>query len=151
MPSRQSRSHRGGSRTAAEARVTIGDLARTTGVNVETIRYYERAGILPRPDRTAAGYRLYSSADVGRLHFVRRARELGFSLDQVRELLGLADDPARPCDEIDAVARTHLAEVEAKLTQLEALRSELDHLLMQCRGGQVGDCRIVEALNGGTR
>lgn len=129
MLHRRPRSRRKGAHAAPEARLTIGELAKATGVQVGTIRYYERAGVLPRPARTAGGYRLYSSGDVGGVGFVRRARELGFSLDQVRELLGLADDPARPCDEIDAIARTHLAEVEAKLTQLEALRSELDRLL----------------------
>ncbi len=133
--------------------MTIGALAERTGVTAETIRYYERVGVLPRPARgtaaqTHAGYRRYGTADAERLAFVRRARDLGFSLDEVRDLLSLADDPARPCAEVDAMARTHLAQVEAKLAQLSALRTELRRVIGECRGGvAVADCQIVRALS----
>lgn len=132
--------------------MTIGALSERTGVTIETIRYYERVGVLPRPARhaagvTHAGYRRYRVADVERLAFVRRARELGFSLDEVRELLSLADDPGRPCAEVDAIARAHRAQVEAKIAQLAALRAELDRVIGQCRGGfAVADCRLLSAL-----
>ena len=135
------------------AGLTIGALAARTGVTAETIRYYERVGVLPRPARGGsalrhAGYRRYGAADVERLAFVRRARDLGFSLDEVRDLLSLADDPARPCAEVDALARTHLAQVEAKLAHLAALRTELRRVTGACRGGvAVADCRILRALS----
>jgi Cu(I)-responsive transcriptional regulator len=127
--------------------MTIGALAAATETSAETIRYYERAGVLPAPARRDSGYRLYGPGDVERLRFIRRARELGFSLEQVRELVGLADVPDRSCDEIDRIARVHLGEVEAKLAQLAALRTELRRVISQCRGGHVSDCRIVDALS----
>ena len=138
--------------TGGASGMTIGALAERTGATAETIRYYERVGVLPRPTRhaagyTHAGYRRYGAADVERLSFVRRARDLGFSLDEVRELLSLADDPGRPCADVDALARAHLAQVEAKLTQLTALRTELRRVISECRGGvAVADCRILGAL-----
>jgi DNA-binding transcriptional MerR regulator len=132
--------------TAAE-RLTIGELARATGANVETVRYYERIGVLSPPPRSPGGFRLYGAEDVARLAFVRRARELGFSLVAVRELAGLADSPDRPCDEVDEIARVHLADVEQKIAQLSVLRVELNRLLTQCQGGHVSDCRIVDALS----
>jgi DNA-binding transcriptional MerR regulator len=147
-----------GAEAAGEARgaaggMTIGALAQRTGVTAETIRYYERVGVLPRPARGAAaqnhaGYRRYGSSDVERLAFVHRAHDLGFSLEEVRDLLSLSDDPARPCGEIDALARTHLAQVEAKLAQLSALRAELRRIIGECRGGvAVADCQILRALS----
>jgi Cu(I)-responsive transcriptional regulator len=129
--------------------LTIGELAKATGTNVETVRYYERIGVLSRPQRTPGGFRLYGPEDVSRLAFVRRARELGFSLEAVRELIGLADHPDRPCGDVDEIARAHLADVEQKIAHLAALRTELNRLLAQCRGGHISDCRIVDALSGG--
>src|SRR3546814_19125729 len=98
--------------------LTIGEAARATGTKAETIRYYERIGLLPRPGRTAGNYRSYGADDVARLSFVRRARGPGFSLDQVRELLDLSERSDRPCDTVDAIACTHLAEVERKIAAL---------------------------------
>jgi DNA-binding transcriptional MerR regulator len=141
-------------RADQEGSLTIGALAARTGVTAETIRYYERVGVLPRPSRRAAGpthagYRRYGPADVSRLAFVHRARELGFSLDEVRQLLSLARDPARPCAEVDALARAHLAKVDAKLAELAALRAELGLVISKCRGGMdVAECRILGALGG---
>jgi Cu(I)-responsive transcriptional regulator len=125
---------------------TIGELGKATGTKVETIRYYERIGLLAKPERTSGNYRSYGKAELGRLSFIRRARDLGFPLDQVRALLSLSDDRTRDCATVDALARDHLAEVERKIADLTALRSELSALLDSCKGGTVGDCRIIEAL-----
>jgi Cu(I)-responsive transcriptional regulator len=124
----------------------IGELARITGTKVETIRYYERLGLLPPPARTASNYRAYSRSHLERLSFVRRGRDLGFSLDEVRELLRLSDDRSQSCAEVDRIARAHLAEVVRKLTDLQALGAELRQLIDQCQHGTVAECRIIEAM-----
>jgi Cu(I)-responsive transcriptional regulator len=129
------------------ANFAIGELGRLTGTKVETIRYYERIGLLAAAARTAGNYRTYGAEQVNRLSFIRRSRDLGFSLDQVRALLDLSDDRDRPCEAIDAIARTHLAEVDRKIADLRALRRELGNMIDQCRCGTVADCRIVEALS----
>lgn len=126
--------------------MNIGELARTAGTNAETIRYYEHIGLLPPPPRTAGNYRDYSAAHVGRLAFARRARALGFSIEQVRALLDLADRKEESCHAVDAIAREHLADVKGKLADLAALRRELESMIGQCRHGTVGECRIIEAL-----
>jgi DNA-binding transcriptional MerR regulator len=143
-------------RTASQtptAGLVIGELAARSGTTPEAIRYYERVGVLPAPRRAGGGrYRRYGAADVERLGFVRRARELGFSLDEVRDLLGLADQPDRPCAEVDRLARAHLAAVNAKLAQLAALRDELERVIGACEGGRaVAECRILGALSMGPR
>jgi DNA-binding transcriptional MerR regulator len=127
--------------------LSIGALSKATGTTVETIRWYERVGLLPVPARTRGNYRAYGPAQLERLSFVRRARDLGFSLDQVRALLRLADDRERPCEAVDQVARAHLEEVERKIADLEALRRELQDLLGQRHHGTVAECRIVQALS----
>lgn len=124
----------------------IGDLARATDTAVETIRFYEKIGLLPKPARTSGNYRAYAAEHLRRLSFVRRARDLGFSLDQVRELLSLADDRDRSCASVDAIARQHLGEVDRKIEDLVALRRELGSLVSQCGRGSISDCRIIEAL-----
>ncbi len=132
---------------SAQASFTVGDLARATGTKVETVRYYERIGVLPEPARTGSGkYRSYTVQHLGRLSFIRRARELGFSLDQVRELLDLSDQKGRSCEAVDAIAREHLAEVVRKIRDLQALRKELDSIIGQCGHGTVAECQIIEAL-----
>jgi Cu(I)-responsive transcriptional regulator len=132
----------------ANRRLTIGDLARATGTKVETIRYYERIGLLPAPARTETGnYRSYSADQLGRLSFVRRSRDLGFTLDQIRALLDLADQRGRDCGAVDAIAREHLADVERKIAELTAMRRELSDLIGQCKRGTIADCRIIEALS----
>ena len=124
----------------------IGELAKATGTGVETVRYYEKIGLLPKVARTDGNYRSYGSEEVSRLSFIRRARDLGFSLDQVRNLLSLADDQQRPCCEVDAIARQHLETVDSKLADLTALRAELSDLILQCGRGSIADCRILDAL-----
>ena len=124
----------------------IGEIAAATGVHVETIRYYEREGLVPPPARTASNYRSYTEAHRQRLIFIRRARDLGFSLVQVRELLDLADESDRSCVAVDEIARKHRAQVRAKIAELTALRQELDYMIGQCRHGSISECRIIEAL-----
>ena len=129
-------------------RLSIGDLARETCVKVVTVRYYERIGLLPAPVRTGSGaYRSYGKGDLGRLSFIRRARDLGFTLDQVRALLDLAEQRDRDCADVDAIAREHLTEVERKIADLSMLRRELRDLIGNCSGGTVAECRIIEVLS----
>jgi Hg(II)-responsive transcriptional regulator len=129
-----------------EGRIAIGQLAQLAATKVETIRYYERIGLLRAPARTAGNYRAYGRADVNRLTFIRRSRDLGFSLDQVRTLLRLSDDRDRSCAEVDQIASAQLAEVKSKIADLSALQGVLQDLLGQCRHGTIADCRIIEAL-----
>jgi Cu(I)-responsive transcriptional regulator len=126
--------------------MNIGELASATDTKAETIRYYERIGLLPAPPRTTGNYRNYSPLHLGRLTFTRRARELGFSIEQIRTLLDLADQKQQSCDAVDAIAREHLAEVKQKLSDLAALRRELETIIAQCRHGSIAECRILEAL-----
>lgn len=126
---------------------TIGELGRLTDTKVETIRYYERMGLLAAPARTAGNYRAYGADHLSRLSFIRRSRDLGFSLDQVRALLDLSDDRSRSCEAIDAIAKVHLVEVDRKIADLRALRRELASMIDQCRCGTVAECRIIEALS----
>lgn len=134
-----------GSRAVSE-KLTIGKLAEATGTKVETIRWYEKVGLIASPPRTGGNYRAYSPGDLARLSFIRRARDLGFSLDQVRALLDLAGQRERDCGTVDVIASEHLAEVDRKLADLAALRRELARLISTCEGGIVADCRILEAL-----
>ena len=124
----------------------IGELGRATATKVETIRYYEQTGLLPAPERTSGNYRSYGEVHLVRLSFVRRARDLGFSIDQVRALLDLSDDRARDCSSVDRIATEHLREVDRKIADLSALRRELSALIASCDGGTVAECRILEAL-----
>ncbi|CAM4349159.1 MerR family transcriptional regulator [Novosphingobium lubricantis] len=134
-----------GSRTVTE-KLTIGKLAEATGTKVETIRWYEKVGLIGPPARTGGNYRAYARDDLARLSFIRRARDLGFSLDQVRALLDLAGQRERDCGTVDVIAGKHLAEVDRKLADLSALRRELAALISTCEGGTVAECRILEAL-----
>ena len=124
----------------------IGELAKATGSNSETIRYYEKIGLLPRPGRTDSNYRDYGQSDAERLAFIRHARGLGFELADVRSLIDLAEQPDRDCADVDRIASKHLAEVATKIARLEKLRGELDRMVKACRGGRVGSCRIIGAL-----
>ncbi|HTV34646.1 MAG TPA: helix-turn-helix domain-containing protein [Methylocella sp.] len=128
------------------SRLTIGDLAKRTDTKVETVRYYERIGLLPAPARTDGNYRSYDNDHLGRLSFIRRARALGFSINQVRDLLELADQRDRSCEAVDVIASQHLAEVERKIADLTALRDELADVIKRCKHNTIADCRIIEAL-----
>lgn len=131
----------------ATRQLTIGEMARATHTKIETIRYYERVGLLPAPARTRGNYRSYSQQQLGRLSFIRRARRLGFSLPQIRALLGLSDQRRRSCDAVDVIAREHLAEVDRKIADLSDLRRELNSIISRCGRGTIAECRIIEALS----
>lgn len=130
-----------------DTQMTIGELARATQTKVETVRFYEKSGLLPAPSRTSGNYRSFGPEHLSRLSFIRRSRDLGFSLDQVRALLDLADQRDRPCEAVDTIAMEHLAEVDRKIADLRALRHELDRMIAQCRRGTVAECRIIDALS----
>ncbi|HOB62766.1 MAG TPA: helix-turn-helix domain-containing protein [Candidatus Competibacteraceae bacterium] len=124
---------------------TIGVLSRESGVNLETIRYYERIGLLPHPLRSTNGYRYYDETMIKRLRFIRRGRELGFSIDEVKTLLQLADNRDQPCREADRLVQAHLVEVEAKIADLMALRDVLTQLT-HCQSPTTEHCRLIETL-----
>ena len=124
----------------------IGELATATATNVETVRYYEKIGLLAPPARSASNYRSYGNGHLARLSFIRRARDLGFTLEAVRELLTLSDNTDQSCEAVDQIASAHLAEVERKIADLSALRSELTRVLGSCRHGTIADCKIIESL-----
>ncbi|SFJ27721.1 MerR family transcriptional regulator [Albimonas pacifica] len=126
--------------------LAIGTLAKRTGTKVQTIRYYEQIGLLPEPGRTEGGQRRYGDDDLDRLAFIRHARQLGFTLEAIRELLDLSDNPGRSCADIDRIAHRQLKEVEARIARLEALRKELRRMLRECSRDTVSDCRVLEVL-----
>ncbi len=125
---------------------SIGDLAGQTGTKVETIRYYEKAGLMPPAARTAGNHRAYTQAHIDRLAFIRHSRELGFPLESVRALLTMSDDPNQSCAEVDAIARQHLASVRSRIARLQALEAELSRMVEECGCGRVADCRVIEVL-----
>lgn len=129
---------------------TVGQLAQDTGIKPVTIRYYEKIGLLPQASRSEAGYRLYSKADHSRLLFIRRSRGLGFSLDDIRELLSLADRQQESCAGVDAKVEQQLEQVRSRLNDLRAMEQELERLSQCCEGGVIMDCRIIETLSGET-
>jgi len=130
------------------AGIQIGELSRRTGCNIVTIRYYEQIGLLPAPARSAGRYRVYGTADVRRLAFIRRARELGFTLDEVRTLLSLsADDGQDTCANVREVAERHLADVRAKIADLQAMEHVLADAVRRCAAGEVPGCPIIDALS----
>jgi MerR family mercuric resistance operon transcriptional regulator len=128
------------------SRIAIGGLSKHTGANIETIRYYERVGLLPAPTRSPGGYRLYGSDHLKRLIFIRRARTLGFSIGEVRTLLRLADERKRPCAEVRVVANAHLKDVRAKIADLRRMERVLKTTVARCASGKRADCPVIEAL-----
>jgi len=127
-------------------RITRGVIAARTGVNVETVRYYERIGLLPAPPRSAGGHRIYDEAMLRRLNFIRRCRELGFTLDEVRSLLKLVDGGDYNCGEVEALTSAHLGEVRHKLADLKRLEKVLREMVARCEGGEVPECPVIEVL-----
>lgn len=125
---------------------SIGILSERSGVNVETIRYYEKIGVMPIPARSAAGYRIYDLDHLRRLHFVRRGRELGFSLDELRGLLHLVDGHSYTCGEVHELAIRHLADIRQKIRDLRRLEKVMSGMAAQCTRNKVPDCPIVDAL-----
>ena len=132
--------------TASDTALSIGALSRCTGCNVETIRYYERIGIMPEPARTAGGHRQYDQGHVRRLSFIRRSRALGFSPDTVRELLSFVDGGEWTCEDVQAMTLAHLGETRRKIADLRKIERVLADMAAECEGGTVPDCPIIEAL-----
>lgn len=126
--------------------VTIGALSKQTGCHIETVRYYERIGVLFKPPRTEGGHRLYGREHIKRLLFVRRSRELGFSLGEIRTLLKLVDGKQYRCWEVKALMEEHLGDIKKKISDLKRLQKTLADISSQCEGGMVPECPIIDAL-----
>jgi MerR family mercuric resistance operon transcriptional regulator len=125
-----------------------GELAERSGCNIEAVRFYEKRGLLPAPPRTSAGHRDYAPEHLKRLTFIRRSRELGFTLEEIRGLLGLVDGGEWTCAEVRAMTLEHLADVQSKIADLQKLALILGDMAAQCDGGAVPECPIVDALMG---
>jgi len=125
---------------------SIGALSGRSGVHIETIRYYEKIGIMPAPARSTGGYRIYGADHVRRLHFIPRGRELGFSLDELRGLLHLVDGQTYTCREVNALTIEHLAAIRQKIADLHRLEQVMSDMAKQCKGNQVPECPIIDAL-----
>lgn len=126
--------------------LSIGKLGKAAGVKVPTIRYYEDIGLLPPADRSGGNQRLYGRATLARLSFIRHARDLGFPLEAIRELLSLSDRPDLPCAAADAIARRQLGAVQTRIARLMALQTELERMVAQCAHGTISDCRVIGVL-----
>ncbi len=131
---------------SAPVRLTIGTLSERTGCHIETIRYYERIGLMPRTARTEGGHRLYGEDHVKRLGFIRRSRELGFTLDQIRTLLRLVDGRRYTCAHVKRITVEHLDEIHRKVEDLRKIERVLKHMATQCEGGAVPECPVIDAL-----
>ena len=129
----------------------IGELSRRTGVNIETIRYYEKIGLLPAPPRTPGGRRVYGADHLRMLGFVRRGRELGFSLDAIRSLIALGSPGAADCVDVCAIAGRHLDDVRRKIADLRALEHMLSDAMQDCRDSDERRCAVLDALTGKRR
>ena len=129
-----------------ESGFTRGDLARATGCNIETIRYYEKTGLLPDPPRTDAGYRIYSAAHATRLRFILRARELGFSMEDIRGLMGLEDGAAPTCAEVKERTERHLEDVRMRIADLRRIETVLAATASCCSGAEVPECPVLDAI-----
>lgn len=128
--------------------MNIGEASAASGVSAKMIRHYERIGLLPEAARSTAGYRRYDERDVHTLRFVRHARDLGFPLERIRDLIGLWHDRERPSRQVKALAREHLAAIDAKLAELQAVKATLERLVQCCHGDERPDCPILDTLAG---
>jgi MerR family mercuric resistance operon transcriptional regulator len=135
-------------RPDASPRLAIGQLSKRTGCNIETIRYYEKIGLLAAPARTEGGHRMYDTVHLRRLSFIRRSRELGFTLEEVRALLRLSDERDQPCADVKKVGVSHLADVRSKIADLKAMETALEILVAKCADGREPVCPLIEALSG---
>lgn len=126
--------------------MNIGDAAKASGVSAKMIRHYESVGLFPQALRTESGYRQYTDKDVHTLRFIRQSRALGFSIDQIRDLLGLWHNRRRSSRQVKALAQAHLEELEEKLQELQAMKTTLEHLVHCCHGDDRPDCPILEEL-----
>ncbi|MBD3847320.1 MAG: helix-turn-helix domain-containing protein [Bosea sp.] len=126
--------------------ITIGALSQRTGVNIETIRYYERINLTPKPPRTESRRRLYGAEDVRRLTFIRHSRDLGFDIPAIKRMLALQESPEASCDQVSRIATDQLEAVEIRIGRLLGLKGELIRMIKSCDNGSVASCRIVEVL-----
>lgn len=126
----------------------IGQVSAASGCQIETIRYYERIGLLKAPSRTEGGYRDYTDDDLDRVRFVTRGRALGFSLGEIESLLRLAEDDGMSCQEVDRIARSHLVDVQRRLADLHRIEAELERTITGCGGTERGQCSILGVLRG---
>ncbi len=127
--------------------MTIGKVARISGVKIPTVRYYEEIGLLAKAARTDGGRRSYSNADLERLNFVRHARDLGFSMDDIRALIAMTASPQASCDAADSIARRNLQTIELKITALTTLKHELQRMVETCSKGSIAECRVLQVLS----
>ena len=132
--------------SASKKHQTRGVLAQRSGINAETIRYYEKIMLLPEPDRSGGGYRVYTEDDYQRLCFIRRCRDMGFSLEEIRGLLSLVDGEQVSCEQVKRMADNHLADIKRKIADLKKMQRTLRELSSNCSGNDVPDCPIIEAL-----
>jgi DNA-binding transcriptional MerR regulator len=126
--------------------LAIGEIARRSGYAVQTLRYYEQIGLMPKPPRTAGGQRRYDETLLRRLLFIRHARDLGFDVEDIRSLLDLAAKPNQPCASVDAIAKAHLKAIEDRIIRLTALRGELNRVLRACAKGRIAECKVIDTL-----
>lgn len=126
--------------------ISIGQLSERTGIKVPTIRFYEQIGLIAAPPRTEGNQRRYGQAEIDRLNFIRNARELGFEVDDIRELLAMSAEPQASCHQADSIAMNHLREVDERIRKLQALRQELSRMIEECGHGHICDCRIISVL-----
>ncbi|MDH0912172.1 helix-turn-helix domain-containing protein [Rhizobium pusense] len=126
--------------------LTIGDLSKTTGVKVPTIRYYEQMGLLSHTERSEGNQRRYSKTEGERLSFIKQARELGLTIEAIRELIDLSQHPEKPCEEADGIAAKQLVTVREKIQRLKKLEAELERISTHCNSNQVRDCYVIRAL-----
>ena len=126
----------------------IGQVAERSGVGIETVRFYEREGLIPKPDRSSSGYRLFDDETIARLQFIRRAKELGFTLIEIKELLSLRLDTTTSCADIKSRAEAKIADIDEKIRTLKRMKTTLKKLTSKCNGqGSVNECSILDALD----
>ncbi len=126
---------------------SIGELSRRTGVKIPTIRYYEQMGLIAAPERSPGNQRRYTSDELQRLSFIKHARDLGLTIDAIRDLAELSEDPDKPCADAHVIAGAHLTHIQEKIGRLQRLEKELQRILSRCDAVHVGDCRVIEALS----
>ncbi len=131
--------------------LTRGELAKKTGCNLETIRYYEKIGVMPEPSRSASGYRQYDLNHMKRLQFIMRGRELGFMMDDLKSLLALVDKKAVSCGEVSKLAKKHLESVHQKINDLKRIEYALSKTLISCSDKDVPECPVIDTLLSGTK
>lgn len=127
-----------------------GELAKLAGCNGETVRYYEKIGLLPNPVRTESGYRIYKQHDLQRLSFILRSRNLGFTVDEIRELLSVSDNKAFSCNQVQDIAERHLCDIEKRIEDLSRIQKTLKNMLAECKNGANTACHIIDTLSNQT-